>query len=179
MGEALYDQPIPEWRSHTEDAMAPIEMDILGGTYVTREVKEIEVWKLALAARRGNRSAYHQLTTPRMVQEAGASPEEADERRRRLNAGYRDRTSIIILERAVFHQEGLMACLDFSPVNKDTGEIETRWRLYLVDNNGNIIDNNKLLRSLAVREEDKNLYRIEDQEDQNGLSRWLVADLNP
>lgn len=178
MGEASGNQPSPEWHSHTEGAMAPIEMNILGGTYVTREVKEIDVWKLVLAARRGNRSAYHQLTTPRMVQEVGASPEEANERRRRLNAGSRDRTSISVLERAVFPQKGLMACLDFSPVNKE-GEIETRWRLYLVDNSGNVIDDNELLRSLAVREGDKDLYKIDDREDQNGISRWLVANLNP
>lgn len=168
-----------EWLSHTEGAMAPIEMDILGGTYVTREGEEIRVRELALAAKSGDRNARRQLTTPRMVQEAGASSEEADKRRRLLNIDSRDRTSILVLERAVFPKRGLMACLDFGPVNK-TGEIETRWRLYLVevDNNGNIIDDDELLRSLTIREEDKYLYRIEDQEDRNRTSRWLVADLN-
>lgn len=178
MEEASNNEPNREWLSHTEVAVAPIEMDILGGTYVTREGEEIKVRQLALAAKAGDRNAWHQLLTPRMIQEGGASSEEANERRRLLNDNSRDRTSILVLERTVFPQKGLMACLDFSPVNKDTGEIETRWRLYLVDNNGNVIDDNELLRSLAVREEDKALYGIEDREDQNGTSRWLVADLN-
>lgn len=150
---------------YSQQDLAPIEHLIYGSTPDISGT-QLDVPTLMKQAQEGDEEAYRLLTTPLYIQEGTRDVAAVNQDRKAEREGQRKHTAGML---PVFSPEGLVDLDDesllpwFEPpaVDEASGMISPSWRIFIMRNRAEVIDDPLLFQKLQIRERRMNDFHFE------------------